>query len=541
LDLVKQSEKREREVIVGDEYRHAVDYLNSSITNPAHQVRYCALDYSHISKHRNLNISTSLNEVATWAVNQTGFFCSSPKFKVEPDGAITHFNVVSDAEEANIWSDTLGVPVFWMEQKGVLRTNCIDCLDRTNVAQFSAGVMALAQQLAVTGIRSSVKLDPSSSIVRVLIDMYVEIGDHLALQYGGSEAHKKGPTAGTSGGALSDPTTASIGKHKELLTSIRRYYSNAFTDRLKQDAMNLFLGYYVPSRHSVPLWDMQDDFYLHNVHVRCGGESMVAHRRAFGFEWNDDEDEQEVTTQQNDDLGNSLDVQNGGSTDNPLQLKTYASLDPADRVYRKCKAQDKSRGVWWQIAVQSYIQQRMWMQLVRENTEIVHPPRFERIYQPEKLAQFDKLFARSWALPIRLSHAAQHSQPDAADICNSHYKNFLHNYKKEKLSSQVETNELESTETSSSSDSDESYYTIKDFVNNHGFKAKHRPTLTNFLNYRRSLDNICTKEYPTKYSALSQEPVVDTGSGKKGRLGQYKSKKERKGSTYSLFVFPIID
>lgn len=26
-------------------------------------------------------------------------------------------------------------------------------------------------------------------------------------------------------------------KHKELLTSIRRYYSNAFTDRLKQDAM----------------------------------------------------------------------------------------------------------------------------------------------------------------------------------------------------------------------------------------------------------------------------------------------------------------
>ena len=35
------------------------------------------------------------------------------------------------------------------------------------------------------------KLDPTSSIVRVLIDMYVEIGDHIALQYGGSEAHKK--------------------------------------------------------------------------------------------------------------------------------------------------------------------------------------------------------------------------------------------------------------------------------------------------------------------------------------------------------------
>ena len=65
------------------------------------------------------------------------------------------------------------------------------CLDRTNVAQFSAGVEAMEQQLVVMGIRSNPRLDPSSNIVRVLIDMYVDIGDHIALQYGGSEAHKK--------------------------------------------------------------------------------------------------------------------------------------------------------------------------------------------------------------------------------------------------------------------------------------------------------------------------------------------------------------
>ncbi|MGK3758785.1 MAG: hypothetical protein ACI8RD_011102 [Bacillariaceae sp.] len=46
-------------------------------------------------------------------------------------------------------------------------------------------------KLVVMGIRSNPKLDPSSNIVRVLIDMYVDIGDHIALQYGGSEAHKK--------------------------------------------------------------------------------------------------------------------------------------------------------------------------------------------------------------------------------------------------------------------------------------------------------------------------------------------------------------
>jgi hypothetical protein len=59
------------------------------------------------------------------------------------------------------------------------------------VAQFSAGVEAIGQQLVVMGIRSKAKLDPSSNIVRVLIDMYVDIGDSIALQYGGSEAHKK--------------------------------------------------------------------------------------------------------------------------------------------------------------------------------------------------------------------------------------------------------------------------------------------------------------------------------------------------------------
>jgi hypothetical protein len=74
---------------------------------------------------------------------------------------------------------------------GLTFASSLSCLDRTNVAQFSAGVEAIGQQLVVMGIRSKAKLDPSSNIVRVLIDMYVDIGDSVALQYGGSEAHKK--------------------------------------------------------------------------------------------------------------------------------------------------------------------------------------------------------------------------------------------------------------------------------------------------------------------------------------------------------------
>ena len=124
LDLVKQSEKREREVLVGDEYRHAIDYINGTIDNESHKLRYCALDYSHISKHRALDVSSSLNECSAWAVNQTGFFCSSPKWKISGNKLIPFSD--EDRRNSSLLSEHFGIPVFPMEQSGVLRTNCIE-------------------------------------------------------------------------------------------------------------------------------------------------------------------------------------------------------------------------------------------------------------------------------------------------------------------------------------------------------------------------------------------------------------------------------
>lgn len=74
-------------------------------------------------------------------------------------------------------------------QRGVLRTNCIDCLDRTNVAQYAYGLAALGRQLHAMGLTDNPKLDPDSSIAAALMDMYQNMGDALAQQYGGSAAH----------------------------------------------------------------------------------------------------------------------------------------------------------------------------------------------------------------------------------------------------------------------------------------------------------------------------------------------------------------
>lgn len=74
-------------------------------------------------------------------------------------------------------------------QSGVLRTNCIDCLDRTNVAQYAYGLAALGRQLHAMGLSDTPKIDPDSSIAAALMDMYQSMGDALAQQYGGSAAH----------------------------------------------------------------------------------------------------------------------------------------------------------------------------------------------------------------------------------------------------------------------------------------------------------------------------------------------------------------
>ena len=78
-----------------------------------------------------------------------------------------------------------------MFQNGVLRTNCIDCLDRTNVAQYAYGLTALGQQLHALGVIDNPKIDLDAPLADDLMGFYERMGDTLAHQYGGSAAHNK--------------------------------------------------------------------------------------------------------------------------------------------------------------------------------------------------------------------------------------------------------------------------------------------------------------------------------------------------------------
>ena len=72
-------------------------------------------------------------------------------------------------------------------QTGILRVNCVDCIDRTNTAQFIAGKVVLGHQLYALGVIGQPSVPFDSDAMRMLEEAYETLGDILALQYGGSQ------------------------------------------------------------------------------------------------------------------------------------------------------------------------------------------------------------------------------------------------------------------------------------------------------------------------------------------------------------------
>ncbi|XP_010104489.2 phosphoinositide phosphatase SAC1 [Morus notabilis] len=288
LNLIKTVEKRPREMMLRREYANAVGYLNQSLPEENH-VRFIHWDFHKFAKSKSANVLAVLGNVARQALDLTGFYYSGKPTIVKRranqlsrtstgrDASLKDLRASSgDLARLGSSNETLNsaanrdkqtdfgpqnrdsisyseAPCF---QSGVLRTNCIDCLDRTNVAQYAYGLAALGRQLHAMGLTDKPKVDPDSSTAAALMDMYQSMGDALAQQYGGSEAHN---TVFNERQGKWKATTQS----REFLKSIKRYYSNTCTDGEKQDAMNLFLGYFKPQDGKPALWELDSDYYLH--------------------------------------------------------------------------------------------------------------------------------------------------------------------------------------------------------------------------------------------------------------------------------------
>lgn len=148
LNLVKKRERRPHESIVANEMLNSVKYLNQFLP-PQFRIKYIHYDMARKARG-SCNVMASLASYAESIIQQTGMF-------------------LKDNNETTL-------------QTGIVRVNCVDCLDRTNTAQFAIGKCALAHQLCRLGFIKPPKLEFDSDCITMLESLYEDHGDTLALQ-----------------------------------------------------------------------------------------------------------------------------------------------------------------------------------------------------------------------------------------------------------------------------------------------------------------------------------------------------------------------
>ena len=231
---------------------------------------------------------------------------------------------------------------------------------------------------------------------------------------------------------------------------------------------------------------METDYYLHNFHVKTGrgsSQSMKAYQIAFGVsDWKDDDDDIESANDKDSVVSGNRQSHNRrhsrNSTLGSIDMSLLKQEDPTVRIQRvrdRCNAQNQSLSIWWKIAIQGNVQQRMWMQLGRSPGESLLPPRFERTYQPGKLAQFDRFFARPWSTPVRRSHAAQHNQDSDEEGEIAEFRRNISGRRSRPTESTKNHN--------TTGDEPDPLATLTAYVNDHGFAPRTEPSMKTFLEH----------------------------------------------------------
>jgi hypothetical protein len=125
------------------------------------------------------------------------------------------------------------------KQQSVVRTNCMDCLDRTNVVQSTLGHWVLQKQLEMGGVLPVGSVWENDKLLLFKFQsIWADNADAVSKAYSGTGALKTDYTRTgkrTKQGAFND-----------LMNSITRYYKNNLRDGPRQDAYDLFLGQFLP-------------------------------------------------------------------------------------------------------------------------------------------------------------------------------------------------------------------------------------------------------------------------------------------------------
>ncbi len=129
-------------------------------------------------------------------------------------------------------------------QTSVVRTNCMDCLDRTNLVQSMLARWTLDRMFTDLGILQagqSTTDDPSFEYL--FRNVWADNADVVSKSYSGTGALKTDFTR--------TGNRTRLGMLRDLQASLTRYAQNNFADGPKQDGYDLFLGTFLPASATV--------------------------------------------------------------------------------------------------------------------------------------------------------------------------------------------------------------------------------------------------------------------------------------------------
>eukprot|EP01038_Epipyxis_sp_PR26KG_P012814 gene12814-17178_t len=172
-------------------------------------------------------------------------------------------------------------------QNGILRTNCIDCLDRTNVAQFTYAKINIDKQLKALGLILS--NESLSDLYLLCMEGWALNGDEIAIQYAGSEAmhrieekivsnnnnssyqnnNNNNSNQNNNGnqGIRQERVFTVAGNAMNALVAMKRYYSNIAIDFERQQSIDLMLGLFEPRKGLKQIWEL-------NLSIQLARKSM---------------------------------------------------------------------------------------------------------------------------------------------------------------------------------------------------------------------------------------------------------------------------
>lgn len=130
-------------------------------------------------------------------------------------------------------------------QTSVVRTNCMDSLDRTNVVQSMLAGWTLDRMFQDLGLlqRSEKFSTADPDFYFLFRNLWADNADTVSRSYSGTGAMKTDITR------MGKRTNA--GKLRDLNVAISRFWLNNFKDGPRQDAFDLFLGAYTPATANI--------------------------------------------------------------------------------------------------------------------------------------------------------------------------------------------------------------------------------------------------------------------------------------------------